>query len=58
MIDFNPDIVENIAEFAREFQAMEADEAPEGPADGRSFEQLYEWHDDPAFLVLKNAVER
>lgn len=60
MIDLNPDTVENIAEFAREFQAMAAMEiadSPPGPVDDRKFEQLNEWHGDPGYLELKNAIE-
>lgn len=60
MIDLNPDIVLNIVEHAREFQAtasMVVEEEPAHSADDLTTERLAEWHGDPMYLELKNAIE-
>lgn len=60
MIDLNPETVANIAEHAREFQvsaSMEMDEPPVLPLDDRTIEELTEWHGDPAYIELRNAID-
>ena len=60
MIELNPDSVQSIINMAREFQtqaSMHAGDVPVGPMDDRNFEQLEEWHGDPAYIELKGAID-
>ena len=60
MIDLNPEIVANIANYAREFQtmaSMDIDTSPELVNGDPDLDQLSEWHGDTSYLELKNAIE-
>ena len=59
MIDLNPETVANIAAHAREFQtatSMATEPTPATMTDERVLDQLAEWHGDPGFNELKNAI--
>ncbi len=60
MIDLNPEIVANIANYAREFQtfaSIDEDLAPEALTDDSVAEKVSQWHGDPSYLELKNAID-
>ncbi|MDH3582454.1 MAG: DUF3775 domain-containing protein [Hyphomicrobiales bacterium] len=60
MINLNPETVTKIAEHAREFQvsaSMEMDDSPVLPIDASAIEQLTEWHGDPDYTDLRNAID-
>ena len=59
MLDLNPDSVLQIAEKAREFQSEDLltleDDTAASPDD--AVEAAAQWHGDPAYLDLKQAIE-
>lgn len=59
MLDLNPDSVLQIAEKAREFQSedlLSSDETAE-PTSVEAVEAAAQWHGDPAYIELKQAIE-
>jgi hypothetical protein len=60
MLELNPESVAQIAEKAREFQSEEIllpPEPPPVPVDDTAFEYAAEWHGDPGYNELKDAIE-
>ena len=60
MLELNPESVAQIAEKAREFQSEEIllpPEPPPVPVDDTAFEYTAEWHGDPGYNELKDAIE-